>query len=247
VLTYHALEDLSGDPVLRPYGVSPQRLAIQLGQLRRWGWTFIDLDRLLDALAGRRRLPRRAALVTFDDGYEDLRRGMAVLQEAGIPAVVFAVSGRVGQTNEWDRPLGVTELPLLDAASLRKLAAGGVEIGSHGATHRRLVALGEADLDEELNGSATALQALGLPRPRALSYPHGAHDEHVIAAAREAGYSVAFTVTPGAVRRHSPHWALPRVEVSHRDTPLRLALKLVAATWPRPVGGRVLAFLRAHD
>jgi glycosyltransferase involved in cell wall biosynthesis/peptidoglycan/xylan/chitin deacetylase (PgdA/CDA1 family) len=244
VLGYHALQDLSDDPVLRSYGLSPQRLAAQLALMQRLGWTFIDLDHLLDALEGRRHLPSRALLVTFDDAYEDLRLGMATLEAAGAPVMVFAVSGRVGGTNVWDQALGATGLPLLDAAGLREVAAKGAEIGSHTATHRPLDGLDDDALDEELCDSAGALQALGLPRPRALSYPHGRHDMSVVAAARRAGYRLAFGVTPGAVRRHSPRWALPRVEVMASDTPMRLALKITAASWPGPAAKRVLNRLR---
>jgi GT2 family glycosyltransferase/peptidoglycan/xylan/chitin deacetylase (PgdA/CDA1 family) len=247
VLAYHSLSDLRADPVLRAYGLPPAQLDAQLVWLRRWGWSFIDLDALLDALAGGRRLPRRAVLITFDDAYADLLDGASVLKARETPAVVFAVTGRLGQTNDWDRDAQATELPLMDADGLRRLAAAGLEIGSHGATHRRLAGLDTETLERELAGSAQELVAAGLPAPRAISYPHGVHDRAAAAAARTAAYAVAFTVTPGAVRRHSPRWGLPRIEVSSRDTPRRLALKLLAATWPRPVADRVLSFLRERD
>lgn len=54
----------------------------------------VPLDDVADALAGRAALPRRAVLVTFDDGYRNvLDVGMPLLAERGIPAVVFVVAG----------------------------------------------------------------------------------------------------------------------------------------------------------
>ena len=233
VLAFHAVSDLSDDPVLAEYGVPPQRLAAHLDALSERGWSFIGLDELLAALDGRAVLPPRAALVTFDDCYVDLLdHGCEVLAERGIPAVAFAVAGLTGAGNEWDRPLGARELRLLDADGLRRLSAGGVEIGSHAMTHRPLARLEPEEAAVEARESAARLEAMGLPRPRALSYPHGESSPAVEAAVREAGYALAFTVTPGAVEVGADRWALPRTEVLASDSPRGLRLKLATARWP---------------
>jgi peptidoglycan/xylan/chitin deacetylase (PgdA/CDA1 family)/GT2 family glycosyltransferase len=243
VLAYHALEDLTGDPVLAPYGVTPEQLNAQFGLLARCGFTFVDLEALVDALAGRRRLPRRAVLVTFDDAYSSVLEGMETLRRRHVPALVFVVAGRVGQTNDWDRPRGARSLSLLDAAGLAELVSAGVELGSHGTTHRPLTMLNVEELTEELAASVASFGRLGLPSPRALSYPHGAQDDDVAAAVRDAGFRAAFTVTPGVVQHHSRRWALPRLEVLATDTPRRLILKVLACRWPGPVRDRVLSAL----
>jgi glycosyltransferase involved in cell wall biosynthesis/peptidoglycan/xylan/chitin deacetylase (PgdA/CDA1 family) len=233
VLAFHAVSDLTADPVLAEYGVTPQRLGEYLDTLSRRGWNFIGLDELIAALEGRADLPPRAVLVTFDDCYVDLLdAGAKVLAERDVPAVAFAVAGLTGATNEWDRPLGARELRLLDAEGLRRLAARGVEIGSHAMTHRPLARLEPQEAAREVAESAARLESLGLPRPRALSYPHGESSPTVEKATREAGYSLAFTVTPGAVEVGSNRWALPRVEVLASDSPRGLRLKLATARWP---------------
>jgi peptidoglycan/xylan/chitin deacetylase (PgdA/CDA1 family)/GT2 family glycosyltransferase len=233
VLAYHAVADLADDPVLAEYGVPPQRLAAHLDALAAAGWEAIDLDALIAALDGRGELPKRAALITFDDCYTDLLTvGSDVLGERGVPAVAFAVAGLTGASNEWDQPLGARRLPLLDAGGLRELAARGIEIGSHGITHRPLARLEPEEAVREARESATQLEALGLPRPRALSYPHGESNSAVEAAVREEGYAVAFSVTPGVVDGRANRWALPRVEVLASDSPRRLRFKLATAGWP---------------
>jgi len=233
VLAFHAVSDLSTDPVLAEYGVTPQRLGEYLDTLSQTGWSFIGLDELIAALDGRAALPPRAALVTFDDCYVDLlESGCEVLAARGVPAVAFAVAGLTGASNEWDRHLGARELPLLDGEGLRQLAARGVEIGSHAMTHRPLARLDPGEAASEAEESAVRLEALGLPRPRTLSYPHGESSPAVEAAVRSAGYSLAFTVTPGAVEIGCDRWALPRVEVLASDSPRGLRLKLATARWP---------------
>jgi peptidoglycan/xylan/chitin deacetylase (PgdA/CDA1 family)/GT2 family glycosyltransferase len=248
VLAYHALTDLSDDPRLAEYGVPSALLVDQLDALSDRGWTFIGLDVLLRALEGTQRLPRRAVLLTFDDGYVDLLdAGVPVLAARRIPALAFVITGLVGATNEWDRAIRTRPMRLLDADGLRAIAERGVEIGSHGQTHRRLPLVARAELPAELEGSAAQLEALGLPRPRVMSYPYGLRSTAVASAVREAGYEAAFTIDPGVVRRGSDRFALPRVEVLASDTPRRLRLKLATAGWPERRRARLLLLLRIRQ
>jgi glycosyltransferase involved in cell wall biosynthesis len=247
VLAYHALADLDGDAVLRPYGVPPARFAAQLDELAAHGWSFVSLQDLIEALSGRRPLPPRAVLVTFDDAYADLLAdGVPLLRERGIPAVVFAVSGLIGKSNRWDAEKGTAELALLDADGLREVAAQGVEAGSHGVTHRSLAGLGGDDLETEARDSADGIEALGLPRPRVFAYPFGEHTEEAAAAIRDAGYLAAFTVSPGLAGRDADLYALPRIQVLAGDTPRRLRLRLAAARLP-PLWRRALIRLARLD
>jgi GT2 family glycosyltransferase/peptidoglycan/xylan/chitin deacetylase (PgdA/CDA1 family) len=233
VLAYHSLADLSGDRVLREYGISPAVLAEQLDDLSARGHRFIGLDLLLDALDGKASLPEGATLVTFDDAYADLLpAAVEVLSQRGIPAIVFAVSGQIGGTNAWDRHLGAAELPLLDAEGLKTLAAAGIEIGSHGVNHPQLTKVDDEVVVTEVRDSATQIEAAGLPRPRAFAYPHGEWDGRATAAAAAAGYAAAFTIDVGRVGPGRDRYALPRIEVLACDSPRDLRLKLATARWP---------------
>lgn len=226
VLAYHSISSLAGDPILGEYGTPPDRFARQLDRLRRDGWSFVGLEPLLDALDGGGPLPKRAVLVTFDDGYVDLLAAACpVLAQRGIPAVVFAVADRLGGTNDWRRR-DATELRLLDAEGLRRVSGMGITVGSHGATHRPLVGLSAPELERELTASAERITSLGLPRPTVFSYPHGEWTSAVAAAVGRAGYRAAFTVTRGVVRRSGDRYALPRIEVRASDTDRALARRL---------------------
>ena len=244
VLAYHSIADLSHDPVLAKYSVAPERFAAQLDFLVRANWKFVDLGAVLEWAAGAGSLPPRAVLLTFDDAYTDLlSEGSPLLSERGIPAVVFAVSGHTGKTNSWDER--ATQLRLLDADGLRTVAAAGVEVGSHGVTHRSMPELEPGELADELAESATTLAGLGLPWPRALAYPYGEWNRDVAAAAEAAGYEAAFAIEAGVITRDSDRYALPRVEVLAEDTPFRLRVKLATAGWPGRRRRRVLRAIGA--
>src|SRR5207248_1456677 len=175
-------------------------------------------------------VPRRAALLTFDDCYRDLVEvGLPMLRELGVPALAFAVSRRVGGTSDWDAGIGAPELPLADAAGLRELAEARVAIGSHTRTHRKLSRLSADELSDEIAGSLTDFEPLGLPHPTFLAYPYGAYSSRVTEAAAAAGLRAAFTTEPGLAHPGHDAYAVPRIEIRREDGWLRFAWKVVTA------------------
>jgi peptidoglycan/xylan/chitin deacetylase (PgdA/CDA1 family)/glycosyltransferase involved in cell wall biosynthesis len=235
VLAYHAVAGLAGDRILGEFGVPPESFARQLDRLLHDGWRFVTVDQFLDTYAGTVVLPERAVLLTFDDASANLLTAACpILAERGIPAVVFALSERIGATNDCRRG-EATELQLLDAEGLRHVAAHGIAVGSHGATHRSLVGLTDHELDRELQESAGRIASLGLPTPSGFAYPYGEWSAAIAAAVERAGYRAAFTLVPGVARRSDDLYALPRIEVFARDTERGLARKLriahLRASW----------------
>jgi peptidoglycan/xylan/chitin deacetylase (PgdA/CDA1 family) len=245
VLVYHAIADLEDDPLLARYSVPPDRFAQHLDYLSERGWSFVSLDQALAAFHGGRSLPRRALLLTFDDAYVDLLHvACPILSKREIPAVAFAVAGRLGQTNTWDSAHGATSLDLLDGDGLREVSKQGVEIGAHTVSHRSLTEASAEELEEEVGGAAGIMEKAGLPRPRAFSYPYGHWDARAASAVMAAGYEVAFTVDRGIVQEGVDPHALPRMAVHADDTGRGLHMKLSAARWPAPAQSALRALAR---
>ena len=213
VLMYHLVSD-DVPPAFRKYTVTPARFRHQVATLVRLGVTAISPDDLLAARQGRRRLPHRPVVITFDDGFRDcLRHAAPVLHAAGLTATMYVVAGLLGSTSRWmHRPEGL-DLPLVSLAEARELEQAGIECQSHALTHPRLVPLDRAATAHELDTSRQVLQdALG-HEVRHLAYPYGSFDERVQAQAREAGYRTAFTTQPGKTLPVDDAWAMPRVKV----------------------------------
>jgi GT2 family glycosyltransferase/peptidoglycan/xylan/chitin deacetylase (PgdA/CDA1 family) len=231
VLCYHAIADLKDDPVLREYGIPPDKFARQLDSLRAAGFTFTSPDEIANLLTDEAPIPSKAMLLTFDDCYEELP-GIAekMLGPRGIPAIAFAVSGMESDTNEWDQAIGAGTMQLLDGEGLNRLACHRVEIGCHSRTHRPLPKLSEAELAEETSGAAGDIAALGLPRPRFFAYPHGEQNERSRAAVKAAGFTAAFGLTACEMTPSSDPFDVPRVEILASDGPFKFWLK---TRWPR--------------
>ena len=101
ILLYHRVADLQTDPQL--LAVTPDHFAEHLEILGRYSRPM-SLPELMVTLRNGC-LPRRAVVVTFDDGYADnLYYAKPLLERHDIPATVFVTAGYVGSEREfwWD-------------------------------------------------------------------------------------------------------------------------------------------------
>jgi peptidoglycan/xylan/chitin deacetylase (PgdA/CDA1 family) len=194
ILAYHSV----GDPpsgVKDPYlYVSKTEFDDQLTQLRKAGFRSVLLDE-----AGN--LPgdeRHAIVITFDDGYQNVfDHALDVLAKHQFHAVQFIVSDLIGARNEWMVARGDIPEPLMDQSQLRKWLAAGHQIGSHTATHAKLVEIPLAQAREEITGSKKRLEDLLEIPIHHFSYPFGEYNDAVRDLVAEAGYHTACTMKFG--------------------------------------------------
>ncbi|GAA3161368.1 MULTISPECIES: polysaccharide deacetylase family protein [Streptomyces] len=218
VAMYHSVGDCSDDPYR--ITVTPERLGRQLAWLRRRGLRGVSVAALLAARA--RGEGRGLVGLTFDDGYTDFLTGaLPLLRRYDCGATLFVLPGRLGGDNAWD-PLGPRK-PLLTADGIRRAAAEGIEIGSHGLTHVDLTRADDAALTAEVAESRARLTELTGAPVDGFCYPYGTVDARAVEAVRKAGYGYACAIDPGPLT--GPH-ALPRAHVGQNDTAWRLHLKL---------------------
>lgn len=108
ILAYHRIDEPGAEPDLDPGLVSatPAAFAEQMELIAR-RYDAIPIERLLEAHRDERPLPRRAVLLTFDDGYRDFaENAWPILRRLGLPAVLFvptAFPDQPGPGFWWDR------------------------------------------------------------------------------------------------------------------------------------------------
>lgn len=121
VLAYHGVTDVDA-------------FATQVDHLRRH-YRPVSLAEVHDALHSKRALPRRAVLVTFDDGDRTvLENALPVLADAGVPAVLYVVGDLIGT----DRPFWWDEaMSMFDRGG----RVGGIDVEESGQLVRALKTL----------------------------------------------------------------------------------------------------------
>jgi peptidoglycan/xylan/chitin deacetylase (PgdA/CDA1 family) len=108
ILTYHRVDDPGARPDLMPSLISatPAAFADQMALVAR-AFDPVGLADVLDALDRPERLPPRAVLLTFDDGYADFQsNAWPVLKAASLPATLFVATGFAAEQTRpywWDR------------------------------------------------------------------------------------------------------------------------------------------------
>jgi peptidoglycan/xylan/chitin deacetylase (PgdA/CDA1 family) len=217
IFMYHGVADVDEDP--NQLCVSPARFAEQMAWLARHGLRGVGIAELVEAMrAGRQ---RGLVGLTFDDGYTNvLETALPVLRQHGFGATAYIISDRLGGTNEWDEgPVW----QLMTGDQVRELAAAGIEIGSHAATHMRLAGASPAQLTAEISESRTSLGALLGTEIRGFAFPYGSMDAASRQAVRDAGYEYACAVE--ASTAEIGLMALPRLYVGEQDDARRMTVK----------------------
>jgi len=160
VLPLSELERYEADPI---YTVTP-RLFEEIVKFLKKYYCIVHLD---DVIASRRhikRLPRRALLITFDDGwYDNYEYALPILKKHGVSATLFAASDaiREARTTWWQEVVGwALRTGRGDDAILRRLEELGQRNDCLDPTLRLLVDYGELDPSTRDNKLARLTQEM---------------------------------------------------------------------------------------
>jgi peptidoglycan/xylan/chitin deacetylase (PgdA/CDA1 family) len=192
ILLYHRIADvpLHEDP--KQFAVSPAAFEEQMTYLYRRNYQVLDLSEALRWWQSRQRLSRKAVVITFDDGFDDLlTTAWPILERFGFTATTFFVCGGAGQLSDWAGQTGASAARLLSWEDVRHLHRRGMSFGAHTLTHPRLSLLNDDTVTEEVCHSKHILeQQLGIAVDY-FSYPHSSFDARVQRIVLESGYRAA--------------------------------------------------------
>jgi peptidoglycan/xylan/chitin deacetylase (PgdA/CDA1 family) len=229
ILAYHSIGDRPRDGTMR-WSVSPGDFDEQMVAIAESGRQALTVARYAAALRSGAELPPDPVLVTFDDGYADLATAaLPVLQRYRLVATAFLVSAWLGGR-------APDAGPVLTWEQVRELHAHGVQIGSHGHSHRPLDCLPYAEAEHEVRSSREVL-ADGLGEEVvSFAYPYGYSSPRVRRAVQAAGYSSACGVKNALSHEDDDLFSLARVLVT-RDTGAVRVARLLAGedaplSWP---------------
>jgi peptidoglycan/xylan/chitin deacetylase (PgdA/CDA1 family) len=181
ILTYHRIDTAAARPELLPSLISatPAAFADQMAMVAR-AFDVVSLADVLDALDRPERLPSRAVLLTFDDGYADFaKNAWPVLRAANLPATLFVATAYADDPTRWfwwDRLWAALISTTRDepvVTPLGALPAGAAHAGATAATLRTW--LKELDHDRAMTEVDAIVEQLGEPQrpatPALLGWP----------------------------------------------------------------------------
>jgi peptidoglycan/xylan/chitin deacetylase (PgdA/CDA1 family) len=218
ILMYHQVTR-HPHPAFGKYTVTLTAFRRQMAWLARSRYETIGFDALFAARERGTPLPRRAVVLTFDDGFSEcVEHAAPILREHGFTATFFLVAGLVGETSRWLVDEIGAEFPLAGWDDARALVSMGFACGAHSLTHPRLTSLDGEACRRELVEARRTLETELRCEVRYLAYPFGAHDARVRALARDAGYFAACSTDVGVSTGEDDRFALVRVPVTSGDT-----------------------------
>ena len=223
--------------------ITPKGFVSQIDFLIGRGYRFIDEERFLETLDGRRKGDAGEILLTFDDGYRELLDvALPALEERGVPALIFLVSSYVGKENEWELGLPGRRFVHLSWDEIADLAVRGFSFGSHTCSHRDLVRIAPDEVRLEMQASKSRIEERLGREVRSVSYPFGRTNPAVEREARAAGYRAAFSLYPKGPNDPIDRYALRREGVYIIDTRHNLEVKLGRGPlfWMEDIKGRAI-------
>lgn len=214
-----------------------------LDVLEDWGAHVLPLAEAARLLAADR-LPPRAVVLTFDDGYASvLEQAWPELRARQLPATLYVITGYVdGRARlPWDRHHAAVDhsADLATAAMIQEAVATGLDVGCHTATHPWLPTAAPDRVEEEVTASRTALHELTGVAVTSFAYPAGGWSPAVRAAVERAGYQTAVTCDRGRNPAGQDPLTLRRAFAFERPRDFRMQLE-GAFTWMRLIEDRRL-------
>lgn len=187
--------------------ISVDTFTKQLEFLRERNIPAVSTQEISERIARGEPLPEHAVMITVDDSYLSFyEAGMPVIRTFDVPVSLFVNTDSVGTPGymTWEQ--------------IREVAAQGVEIGNHTASHAYLVEKGAGETAEQwrrrvYDDIQKAQQAfereLGFA-PDIFAYPYGEYSTEIIDILKDLGFIAAYAQQSGVIHPQHDPFTLPR-------------------------------------
>jgi len=232
ILGYHSISHTSNSAqfhgeVYEHLSVPAHVFERQMSYLKKHGYVFLRFSDLRDIRERKRLLPKRAALIYFDDGYKDnFVNAYPILKRMDIPATIFVVTDCLDKKKIlWETALHSEDVNIFLSWDELRSMRDVFDIGTHTVTHRKLTGLALEEVREEFEKSRAYIEEKTGAEVIALSYPKSRFTPQIRAVAAECGFD--FMLAHGRGFSHSADFQfLEKIPIGSEDTLRTFKLKL---------------------
>jgi len=247
VLSYHEIADKS-ETLDSTYAVTPSHFEEQIHWLINEGYHFISINDILAYRKHAKPLPKKAVLMTFDDGYQSVyANAYPLIKKYKIPVVIALVGSwmEANNTVNFDGQMIPREKFLSQAEIKEMVGSGLVEIGSHSYfLHKGIQGNPQGNMqpamitrqwlsdkkryeDEkayrqritnDLSENNRFLKAYTGQKPRVMVWPYGYYNKASRTIAEHLGMEVGLTLDDGSNTKLTPLWGLRRILIDKTMT-----------------------------
>lgn len=199
ILTYHHIAELPQKSSSKPYYVTPKMFERQLQYLKDKNYKVVTAQEFYELLKKGKNPTQKTVMLTFDDGSKDnYTNAYPLLKKFGFPGVFYINSSRLQITK----------------AQLKEMAANGMSIESHTASHKDLKKItDQSELETEIIGSKYAIEKITGKKVYSVSYPGCTYNDNVVEVAVRAGYVFGVTCSKYIDHYPSRKFALSRMHI----------------------------------
>lgn len=189
ILTYHRIREYKDTDTIntKAFIVTPEDFEKQMKYLHNNNYNVITFTDLLNGFSGVS-LPKKAVILSFDDGYENQYvNALPILEKYHFVGTFFIFTNAISSYHDymtWDE--------------VRELHKQGMIIGAHTKSHPKLTKIKtEKGLEDEIVGGKQILEEkLGI-LIEYFAYPYGLNNDTVLGVVKNAGFLLAVGTKKG--------------------------------------------------
>lgn len=243
ILSYHEIADKS-ETLDSNYAVTPEHFEEQIRWLTQSGYHFISVNDIVKYRKSKKMLPKKAVLITFDDGYSSVySNAFPIIKKYKIPVAIALVGSwlKAEENVDFDGHI-IQRSKFLNQQEIKEMVGSGlVEIASHThSLHKGIMGNPQGNMqpavktrqwlsdkhryeDEksyqqrihtDLLENNTFLTQYTGQKPRVIVWPYGHYNKTVRTIAQQLGMPIGLTLDDGSNTKITPLWGLRRILVA---------------------------------
>lgn len=208
ILMYHYVEYVQdkNDTIRQSLNINPFIFEKQIKTLSEAGYTFMTASELGEVLDGKRFLPPKPILLTFDDGHWDFATDiLPILKKYHAKSTQYVIPGFTGGSDF------MSKKQVQEA-----IDSGIVDIGAHTVHHMSLKGEPLARVKYEVEESKKMLEDTYHIKVVSFAYPNGSFDTQAEKVVKESGFTTSVSTVPGIQQSQGSRYFLYRLRPGGR-------------------------------